>query len=454
MDGGLVTSSGMTRRSFVWWGTSSACALAGISGCSGDSATDGKDRVAHRCPSWPELTPSPGAPVWPVPFSGALRTSLSLSGPWLSGAEGDRTVWLREARSGRLKWRSSAGNAGEPDKWGEPYYPQVIAAGGQVLVGGGDGDTTGEVVALCAANGKRMWRRKLPGNQVVEIAKSGAFVVAATQDHVFGLSAKTGRILWRVKVFQAGQIIAHGNILIFTHKGVEPFGAMALDRETGKLIWAEEIPDASDLGIKVAGSLVHLVGIRNVERRQDDGTTVFVTAPGELRTLSVENDRVEWTRALMSSDASFLSGGGLLHLVTDEKLITLHSDTGRTVWSIPLPEPVTPLQMVLHDDLLIVHFSVRVNGEYSLLALDPETGKEQWRVGGELSSEMLPGPSGVILVNTQGPKVRAVDTAGGEDIWSSPLKGAVQIVTNDLIYCHNGEEITVYDVSTGDLFFG
>lgn len=140
--------------------------------------------------------------------------------------------------------------------------------------------------------------------------------------------------------------------------------------------------------------------------------------------------------------------------MTDEKLITLHSDTGRTVWSIPLPEPVTPLQMVLHDDLLIVHFSVRVNGEYSLLALDPETGKEQWRVGGELSSEMLPGPSGVILVNTQGPKVRAVDTAGGEDIWSSPLKGAVQIVTNDLIYCHNGEEITVYDVSTGDLFFG
>ncbi|MFE3139685.1 PQQ-binding-like beta-propeller repeat protein [Streptomyces scopuliridis] len=448
-----MDSSAMTRRAFALCSTFSALSLTGLSGCSSDGKADEKERPTHRCPSWPESNPSPGTPTWPVPFSG-MRDSLSLFGSWLFGTGVDRTVWLRDARSGRLKWRSAMGKPSRADKSNQPHYPQVIAAKGQVLFGGGNGDTTGEVVALCAADGKRMWRRALPGNQVFEIARSGDIVVAATLENVFGLSAATGKILWRIKVFQAAGIVSRGEMLIFTHKGKEPFGAMGIDRNTGNMVWGEKIPDANDLGFALSDGLVHVIGTRVVERSQSDGTIRFVTAPGELRTLSTRNNDLQWNRTLKLRSASdLLAGEGFLYLLSEDQLLALQSDTGELVWSISLPDPDIVPQMVLHDGFLIVALPVPVGGTYPVFALNPQTGKEQWRVGGDLSSGMVSGPPGMVLTNNGG-SVVAMDTTGGEVIWSSPLKGAVQIVASDRIYCHDGEEITVYDASTGDPFYG
>lgn len=454
MNGGLVPSSGVTRRSFALWSTLSVCSLAGVSGCLGGSDADDKDRSAHRCPSWPSSSASPGTPAWPVPFSG-LRDSLSLTGTWLFGAGIDHAVWLRDARSGRLRWRTSVGKASSPDKGGQPHYPQLIVAEGQVLFGGGNGDSTGEVTALCAADGKSMWRQALPGKQVMEIARSGDVVAAATQKSVFGLSATSGEILWQAEVFQGRWIVSHGETVILVHENDDSFGAAGLDRKTGKTLWSESISGADLVEFKVSGDLVHIMGSRSVEQEQDDGTTLFVSIPGEVRTVSTDNKRVQWTRTLEPlSTTSSLTGEGFLYLPSGDRLLALHSDSGKTAWSIPLPEPEVPLEMTLHDGLLIVRFPVPDGGKYPVLGVDPKTGKEQWRLGIELSAGLMSGPPGMVLANTMGAKVIAIDTAVGEVIWSTPMKGSVQIVTDDLVYAHDGKEIAVYDVATGDLLYG
>ncbi|MFB7287786.1 PQQ-like beta-propeller repeat protein [Actinacidiphila glaucinigra] len=453
MDGGLVPSSGMTRRSFALWSTYSVCSLVGMTGCLGDSGVAEKGRSAHRCPSWPRSSASPGAPVWPVPFTG-LRESLSLTDTWLFGAGTDRAVWLRDARSGRLIWRTPVGKGGSPDKDGQPHYPQLVVAEGQVLFGGGTGDPTGEVVALCAADGKEMWRRTLPGKQVFEIARSGDVAVAATQKSVCGLSATTGEILWQTEVFQGRMIEAHGETFILVHGNGDPFGVTGLDRKTGKVIWSENIRGANSVEFRAAGDLVHMIGSRVVEEDQDDGTTLFVPTPGEVRTVSISNNHVQWTRTLQPLDVdSSLAGNGFLYLPAGDQLLALHSDTGKTAWSIPLPEPEAPAVMVLLDGLLIVNFTIPIDGAYPVLGLDAKTGKERWRLKAESTYELLSGPPGVVLANA-GSKVVAIDTTVGEIIWSAPMKGAVQIISGDVAYAGDMEELTAYEVTTGDLFYG
>ncbi|MDO0916729.1 PQQ-like beta-propeller repeat protein [Streptomyces sp. DT2A-34] len=384
-----------------------------------------------------------------------MRDSLSLTNTWLFGAGIDRVVWLRDARSGRLRWRTSVGKASSPDKGSQPHYPQLIVAKGQVLFGGGNGDSTGEVIALCAADGKHMWRRTLPGKQVFEIARSGDVVVAATQESIFGLSATTGKILWQAEVYQGRQIVPHGETLILLHQGGDSFGAAGLDRKTGKVLWSESILGTNSVEFRVAGDLVHVIGSRAVEEGQDDGTTLFVPTPGEVRTVSTESNHVQWTRTLQPlSASSSLAGEGFLYLSSGDRLLALNSDTGKTAWSIPLPEPEISPEMILHDGLLIVRFPVPDDGTYPVLGLDPKTGKERWRLEIELTAELISGPPGMVLTNTAGAKVIAIDTTVGEVIWSTPMKGAVQIAAADLVYAHDGEEITVYDVATGDLLYG
>ncbi|MEV3985349.1 PQQ-binding-like beta-propeller repeat protein [Nonomuraea sp. NPDC049758] len=440
----------MTRRTFAFWGAVSLCSVMGLAGCQAGNGSDKGDEESHRCPSLPDAGIAAGKPVWPVPFSG-LRESLSLTGPWLFGTGPDHVIWLRDARSGLLRWRTSTGSAPNWDNGGQPHYPQLLTADGLVLFGGGNGDTTSEVLALCASDGKTMWRRKVPGGPVFEIAGSGDLVAAATQSHIFGLSITTGEILWKAGAQQGRWMKTCDDTLILVNQLGRKFGATGLDRRTGETLWSETISDTSHLDFRVDGDLVHVIGYRTTEQKQDDGTTVMVGIPGKVRTVSTTTNQVVWARTLPPlAGTSPLASNGLLHLTAGERLLALHGRSGKEVWSFPLPVPETNPQMLLHDDLLIANFSAFDGSSSSVRGIDPKTGKEHWRqeLGG--ISGMLAGPSGLALINTDARKVTAIDTAGGEIIWSTPMKGSVQIVAGDLIYAHDGEEISVYDVSTGN----
>ncbi|KOT42733.1 hypothetical protein ADK41_08215 [Streptomyces caelestis] len=267
------------------------------------------------------------------------------------------------------------------------------------------------------------------------------------------MSAATGEILWQTEVFQGRMIEAHGETFILVHGNGDPFGATALDRKTGKVIWSENIRGANSVEFRVAGDLVHMVGSRVVEQGQDDGTTLFVPTRGEVRTVSTDTNRVQWARTLQPLDVdSSLVGNGFLYLPSGDRLLALHGDTGKAAWSIPLPEPEAPTVMVLHDGLLIANFTIPIDGAYPVLGLDAKTGKERWRLKAESTYELIPGPPGAVLANA-GSKVVAIDTTVGEVIWSAPMKGAVQIIAGDVVYAGNMEELTAYDVTTGDLFY-
>ncbi|MEU6523621.1 PQQ-binding-like beta-propeller repeat protein [Streptomyces sp. NPDC046924] len=446
-------SKEMTRRSFVARSALLPSVWAAMSGCSTGNGEDGKGRMTHRCPSWPASSSSPGAPLWPVPFQG-YGESLSLSGSWLAGGGSDQKVWLRDARTGRLVWDKGAEHATTPgDGAGHQDNPRVIAAKGRVLAGGGDGHLANQAVALCAADGKVMWRRGIPGGQSMEIATSGDVVAIIAQHDVFGLSLRTGDVLWRRAVSQAAGLVAHGRAFLFTCKDVEsPFGAMGVDRETGDILWNERVADSNYVDIKVADGFAHLLATRVVEETQDDGTILFATVPGEVRAIDAEKGQVAWNRSLPLS-GDWIIGGGCAFVQTDDRLFALRRETGETAWSMQIPSH-TNVQLAFHEGSLFACRPGFADEEGFLLALDPATGKERWRVDDSDFSTVIPGPPGMLLANPEGRTVSALDTTAGEVIWSSRLKGPVQAVTDELVYCHDGEEISVYDVTSGDPYYG
>lgn len=328
----------------------------------------------------------------------------------------------------------------------------MLAVKGRVLAGGGEGHLANQAVALCAADGEVMWRRAIPGGQLMEIATSGDVVAIIAQHHVFGLSLRTGDVLWRRAVSQATGLVAHGRAFLFTCKDVEsPFGAMGVDRKTGDILWDERVADSNYVDIKVADGSAYLHATRVVEEAQADGTVLFVTAPGEVRAIDSEKGQVAWNRSLPLS-VHWIIGGGCIFVQTDDSLLALRRETGETAWSMRIPSP--NIQLAFHEDSLFAGRPSFADEESFLLALDPETGKERWRVDDSNLSTVIPGPPGMLLANPDGRTVSALDTTAGEVIWSSLLRGSIQAVTDELIYCHDGEELSVYDVTSGDPYYG
>ncbi|WP_239076551.1 PQQ-binding-like beta-propeller repeat protein [Streptomyces sp. SID9913] len=453
MDSVPPPSREMTRRSFVARSALLPFVWASLSGCSSGDGKDGKGRVAHRCPSWPVSPLSPGTPLWPVRFKG-YGASLSLSGRWLAGGGKDQKLWLRDARTGRLVWDRAAERSATPGDGAEHQdNPQVLAVKGRVLAGGRDGYLADQAVALCAADGKVLWRRDIPGGQSMEIAVSGDVVGIIAQHDVFGLSLRTGEVLWRLVVSQAAGLVSHGRMFLFTCRDVEsPYGAMGVDRESGDVVWDERVADSNYVDIKVADGLAHLLATRVVEEAQDDGTIVFATVPGEVRSIDAETGKVAWNRSMPLS-GDWLIGGGCVFVQTNDRLFALLRDTGETAWSMPIPSD-TNVQLAFHEGSLFASRSGFADEKGFLIALDPATGKERWRLDDSDFSPVIPGPPGMLLANPDGGTVSALETTAGDVIWSSRFKGPVQAVTDELVYCHDGEEISVYDVTSGDPYYG
>ena len=135
-----------------------------------------------------------------------------------------------------------------------------VAAGGQVFVAGTD---TGQVCALDAATGKKLWTAALGGRVDTPPAVYRGFCIVGCHDGwVYALSAKDGQLAWRARVAPAERrMMAYGEIesvwpavgAVLVHEGTvyahagrtsESDGGIAvvaLDPATGATTWARAI---------------------------------------------------------------------------------------------------------------------------------------------------------------------------------------------------------------------
>ena len=141
-------------------------------------------------------------------------------------------------------------------------------------------------------------------------------------------------------------------------------GVVALDTQTGKVLWRRDIGEALAAGVGVGGA-----------------TVVVVTREGEVVGLGAADGLVLWrkkggsevlARPVVSGDKVLLRSG-------DGQVIGLSLSSGKIVWRVRQAVPALSVRglsapLILEDVAVVGFASGRLSG------IDPETGRELWNV--------------------------------------------------------------------------
>lgn len=233
---------------------------------------DGTSREKGLLPQWPQSGPKL---LWQIKDAGAGYGSVAVAGGklFLTGNEGldDEFVQARDARDGKLLWRTRLGKVGNPDQ--QPSYPgsrtTPTVDGALLYVLGSDGD----LLCLQTATGKVRWKKSLradfggaPGTWAYSespLVDGDAVVVTpgGPTATLVALNKRTGAPLWKCAIPDGGTA-AYASTVVARIGGVKQYvqflqnALVGVDAATGKLLWRFERTADSRSGGNIGTPLV------------------------------------------------------------------------------------------------------------------------------------------------------------------------------------------------------
>jgi len=321
------------------------------------------------------VSPAPAAdwPNWRGPNRDAKCTETGLLKTWPAGGP-------------KLLWRVRG--------LGEGYSGPAVV--GNVMYIMGDRNARAFVFALdLAARGKRLWSTDIAPAGYKEYSPGARATPTVDGDRVYGLSAggvlacldrKTGKILWTLDYVKdrggilprwafAESVLIDDNKLICTPGG--PKGAiLALNKATGKVIWAANFDDKASYSSPVKATIA---GVTQYVAFTFESVVGVDAADGKLLWRYREpTHRAKWGNVnvmtpIVSGDSVFASsnyktGGGLTRITK--------TDTG-----LKATQAWFTKEMANHHGGLILHEGALYgcHDKDTLTCLDLKTGKTLWK---------------------------------------------------------------------------
>lgn len=337
-----------------------------------------------------------------------------------AGASPELPLW-KYRPSGSLSLVYKRQIVAESRKVGEPYergQPELDVKRRRIFVGSSDRG----LYSINAVNGEVQWRFETLGFvQCAPLYDAGEDVVyfGSNDGALYRIKASTGELEWRFSTnaeVSRRPVLTNGVIFAVNANDT----VIALEAKTGKLIWSQHRTPA--LGMEVAGYSGPLVWRGKVFAGFSDGTvTAFDARSG---------DEI-WQPVDLAAEAEQGLGEIPTYLDVDTTPVAdtldtgpvvfvgsyaggvwaLDADSGTPVWSNPGVEGVSELTlwtqpahaprdgkgpMIPEKKLLLA-----ATGTTGLWALDPETGRDEWRRAlpdGGISAPVA--INGALLVNT------------------------------------------------------
>lgn len=329
----------------------------------------------------------------------------ALSGIFASDDTGPRPAELVDFdRELRIKsvWSTSIGKG-----VGEKYIKLKPAVDdGKVFVA----DVTGQVVAVNADSGKRLWRAKLREPVSGGVGAGFGYLFLGTKDgKVMALSQADGSVLWQTNV--SSEILSvpksNGSIVVVQTLDEKIYG---LDQETGEQRWFYEsiLPALTLRGTSspVLTANMALVGLANgkvaalhadtgrtlwehrisvpqgrseLERMTDvdgdlllQGDMLYTTSfHGKVSAIEIGTARIRWQKEISSFLGPDEGFGNLYMIDTDDNLYALDVNSGDSVWRQndlthrQLTAPVTfGNYLVVGDFEGYLHFMSQLDGHF------------------------------------------------------------------------------------------
>jgi eukaryotic-like serine/threonine-protein kinase len=272
------------------------------------------------------------------------------------GAERDGLVAL-DSRSGHVVWRTSAPLTSPPDS------PSGVLLAGDVVVQGG----SRSIIGFAADTGRRLWTHPIPGVAIVSLSGDAGGVYARLDRSwsLLALDPLTGRTRWKVDVgacadsrtpcslFALGghDIVSAGDLTVATETSTERL--VGLDARTGATRWEQPIAGtiqvsdgllivrASRAGVLVAvdpttgGERWRSAGSDVFASAVDDGTVLVGRGDGMLVALDSRTGTMRWQQRVERPRYSYgvAAGDGLAVVATFDRVVAFDLGNGRPRWA-------------------------------------------------------------------------------------------------------------------------
>ena len=195
------------------------------------------------------------------------------------------------------------------------------------------GSLEGEVVSLSTENGGELWRTRVSSEILSAPQRDADIVVVRTIDgKVFGLDADDGRRLW-IYDRTVPPLTLRGTSTPAIDNGIVVSGfdggkMAALDVRTGKLLW-----EASIAAAQGRSELERMVDIDS-QPTIVDGTVYIATFQGHMAAVQLESGRILWSNDL-SSYAGFSADEQNIYVTDEDSHVrALDRFNGAALWEL------------------------------------------------------------------------------------------------------------------------
>jgi len=296
-------------------------------------------------------------------------------------------VFAFDAQSGNPLWDASIAPGGSDDSWlfglfgtDNSIDPSKGFGGGVAYDGGRIFATSGfgNVVALDARTGKKLWTQSL-GVPIVNApsANGGRVFVSTQENHLYALAQSDGRRLWdhqgiseSAGILESTSAAVAGDFILAPYSSGEIYAIRVLN---GRPAWNDLLTHSG-----VATALSELDDIAG--RPVIDRDVVFVIShSGVMAAINLNTGDRLWSRDIGGIQTPWAAGDYVYVLTTDEQIICLTRKEGKVKWIHQLQRwddteeksgPIVWAGPVLVSDRLVV---VSSNGVAA--AVSPYTGE-------------------------------------------------------------------------------
>ncbi len=344
---------------------------------------DGHSKETGLLKEWPKDGPKL---IWQVKDLGGGYSTPSVAGGRIyvmanKGLE-DEFVTARDAKDGSPLWSMRIGKVGNPDQ--QPNYPAARSTptvDGAVLYAlGSDGD----LACLETATGKVRWRKSLradfggqPGTWAyAESPLVDGDVVVCTpggaQATVVALNKKTGAVVWRCAV-PGGARAGYASIVVADAGTVRQYvaytgdGLFGVEAKTGKLLWRYD-KTTGPMGLSAMTPVVS-AGLVYSGTDRLGGAAVRILFEGD----AAKADEVYRGMKLPRMLGGAVLVGEYLYGSSGNALVCVEFKTGQVKWS---ERSVAPGAVSYADGRLYLHGE---SGEMALVEATPEAYRELGR---------------------------------------------------------------------------
>ena len=235
----------------------------------------------------------------------------------------------------------------------------------------------GEVIAFEAANGREFWRQRIgvPIRGAPTVFSSRVFVIGI-DNQLFALAADDGRTLWNhVGIAESAGLLGSANAVASGEFVVAPFSSgelTALRIDNGRPVWSDSLARAGR--VAALGDLSDLNGRPVIDR----GTVYALGFGGRMVATDLASGNRLWSQNIAGTESPWIGGDFLFLISAEQEIIAVSREDGSIRWVTELPryeradrrDPIKWSGPVLASDRLIL-----LSSAGNALAVSPYTGE-------------------------------------------------------------------------------